>query len=206
MSRRVVVVDVGMGNLRSVAKAVEAAAGDRDVTVTRSSDPDTVRRADLLVMPGQGGFGALSKKLQGGLGDAVTERLRAGTPYFGICLGLQILFEESDEAPGEPGFGWFRGRVERIEPGGKLKIPHMGWNQLEQRGAGHPLIDAGEWYYFVHSYHAVPRETDVLAAVASYGVSSLTAAVARDNVLATQFHPEKSQAAGLRLLSSFVGA
>jgi glutamine amidotransferase len=205
VSRRVVVVDVGLGNLRSVQKALETAGRSLGAEVARSADPERIRSADQIVVPGQGGFGALARKLDGGLRDAILERLRAGTPYLGICLGLQILFESSSEAPDEAGFGWFEGGVERLDPGdAALKIPHMGWNQVEFRGAGHPLLSPGEWYYFVHSYHAVPRRPDVLAAVATYGAASVTAAVSRDNVLATQFHPEKSQAAGLRLLAGFL--
>lgn len=204
MKSRVVIVDVGMGNLHSVTKAVEVAARDQSIEVVRSKDPDLVRRADRLVVPGQGGFGELSRRFAGGLSEAILERLRAGTPYFGICLGLQILFEQSEEAPGAAGFGWFRGSVRRLTGGPDIKIPHMGWNQLELRGAPHACLDQDEWFYFVHSFHAVPEEPEVLRAVASYGPNVVTAAVARDQVLATQFHPEKSQNAGLSLLTRFL--
>lgn len=202
-----VVVDIGLGNLRSVANALETAGGER-VKVLRSHDPDTVRRADRVVVPGQGGFGACARGLAGGLQEALTEAVQRGVPYLGICLGLQVLFEGSEEAPGVPGFGWMRGQVKRLTGGPGLKIPHMGWNQLELQGSGHPALAAaggqGSWVYFVHSYHAVPEEPEVLRATASYGPNRVTAAVARDNVLGTQFHPEKSQAAGLALLASFL--
>jgi glutamine amidotransferase len=143
-------------------------------------------------------------RLGSALTEAILERLRAGTPYFGICLGLQILFESSDEAPGVAGWSWFPGRVERLEGGPGIKIPHMGWNQVELAGGAHPLLPAREWFYFVHSYHAVPQDADVVRASAGYGPNRVTAAIGRDHVFATQFHPEKSQAAGLALLSRFL--
>lgn len=207
---RVAVVDYGLGNLRSVVKALEAAAESRPVTVERTASPERVRAADCLVVPGQGGFRDCAQGLeQSGLKEAVLERMRQGAPYLGICLGLQILFESSEEAEGVAGFGWFKGKVARLCGDGGLKIPHMGWNQLELRGGGHPALSAaggdGAWVYFVHSFHALPAEPDVLRAAAHYGVNRVTAAVARDNVLATQFHPEKSQAAGIALLKAFLG-
>jgi glutamine amidotransferase len=202
-----VVVDIGIGNLRSVAKALEI-AGDGRFNVVRSHDPDVVRRADRVVVPGQGGFAACAQGLAGGLAQALTEAVKRGVPYLGICLGLQVLFEGSEEAPGVPGFGWMRGQVRKLEGGPGVKIPHMGWNQLELAGGGHPGLTAaggeGTWVYFVHSFHAVPEEPDVLRATVGYGPNLVTAAVARDNVLGTQFHPEKSQAAGLALLAGFL--
>jgi glutamine amidotransferase len=206
----VVVVDTGLGNLRSVEKAVATAAAEHDssTSLVRSADPDVVRRADRLVVPGQGGFRDGARALAGGLGEVLLEKIRGGTPYLGICLGLQLLFDESDEAPGERGLGWFPGRVVRLEGGPGLKIPHMGWNQLELENGGHPCLQAaggsGAWVYFVHSYHAVPSEPTLRKASVSYGPNRVTAAVARDNVLATQFHPEKSQRAGLALLGAFL--
>lgn len=204
MSERVVIVDVGLGNLRSVAKAVETAGQAARVELVRSADPDVVRRADRLVVPGQGEFGNLADRLASGLGDAIRERLQSGTPYLGICLGLQILFESSEEAPGKRGLGWFRGSVRRLHGGAGVKIPHMGWNQLESQNGGHPLLPEGEWFYFVHSFHAVPDDAEVVRASSSYGPNQVTAAVSREHVIATQFHPEKSQAAGLNLLTRFL--
>jgi imidazole glycerol-phosphate synthase subunit HisH len=205
-----VVVDTGLGNLRSVHKAVETAAAEAapGMSVVRSGDPDLVRRADRLVVPGQGGFRDCARALANGLGDAVLEKIRSGAPYLGICLGLQILFEESDEAPGERGLGVFRGRVERLRGGPDVKIPHIGWNQLEFVNGGHLHLaaagGAGTWFYFVHSYHAVATDPAVVA-TSGYGENRICSAVARDNVFATQFHPEKSQRAGLALLRSFIG-
>lgn len=201
------VVDIGMGNLRSVAKAVET-AGEGHVEVVRSRDPELVRKADRLVFPGQGGFGDCARELASELGPALLEAIGRGTPYLGICLGLQVLFESSEEAPGAAGLGWFRGDVRKLAGGSGIKIPHMGWNELELENGGHPHLQAaggaGAWLYFVHSFHAVPAEADLLRAAVRYGPNRVTAAVARDNVLATQFHPEKSQAAGLALLGSFL--
>lgn len=208
MTTRVAVVDYGMGNLQSVVQALRAAAPD-GTEVVRTHSPEEVRAADRLVVPGQGGFRDAARRLaEDGLGESVLEKMRAGAPYLGICLGLQILFESSEEAPGVSGFGWFKGSVDRLLGGPNLKIPHMGWNALELHSGGHPLLEAAggpdTYVYFVHSFHAVPSEPGVVKATVQYGPNQVTAAVARDNVMATQFHPEKSQAAGIALLRRFL--
>jgi glutamine amidotransferase len=199
-----------MGNLQSVVQALRAAA-PAGTEIIRTHSPDEVRKADRLVVPGQGGFRDAAAKLsEAGLGASVLEKMRAGAPYLGICLGLQLLFESSEEAPGVAGFGWFKGSVAHLTAGPGVKIPHMGWNALSLRSGGHPLLDAaggdGTYVYFVHSYHGVPTEPDVLRATVEHGPNLVTAVVARDNVVATQFHPEKSQAAGIGLLRRFLTA
>jgi len=207
----VVVVDTGLGNLRSVEKALDAGASLRGLSglhVERSADPDVLRRADRIVFPGQGGFRDCMQALGTGLGEALLEQLRAGKPYLGICLGLQVLFDSSAEAPSQAGLGWYSGSVQRLSAAGGVKIPHMGWNQLELAAGGHRLLDAaggeGTWMYFVHSFHAVPADPTLVIASCDYGDNRVTAAVARDNVFAAQFHPEKSQQAGLSLLAEFL--
>jgi glutamine amidotransferase len=209
---RIALVDLGMGNLLSVERALERAATDAGVAcaVTRTDDPEVVRRADKIVVPGQGAFRDCAAALgpARGLGEAVREGIGAGRPYLGICLGLQALFEGSEEAPGAAGLGVFRGTVARLAPSEGVKIPHMGWNRvlIERPGAGALAAFAGEepYFYFVHSFHAVPDDASLIAAVTEHGPHRITAAVQRDGVLATQFHPEKSQEAGLRLLASFL--
>jgi len=208
MTTQVAVVDYGMGNLQSVVQALRAAAPD-GVEVVRTHSPDVVRTADRLVVPGQGGFrDAAARLAQDGLGESVLEKMRAGSPYLGICLGLQILFENSEEAPGTAGFGWFKGSVTKLQGGPNIKIPHMGWNSLTLQCGGHPLLEAAgganSYVYFVHSYHAAATEPDVVKATVQHGDNVVTAAVSRDNVMATQFHPEKSQAAGIALLRRFL--
>ncbi len=206
---RLAIVDTGSGNLRSVQKALEAVGADAAVT----SDPDAVVRADKVVVPGQGAFGGCVAGLErggGALGQAVREIVAAGKPYLGLCLGLQILFDESDENPGVRGLGIIPGRVVRFQIPAPLKVPHMGWNDCHRgpAAARTPVlgdIPEGTSFYFVHSYYAVPSSHDVVALEAEHGVR-FCAAVARDNVFACQFHPEKSQAAGLALLHSFVTA
>lgn len=208
MTTQVAVVDYGMGNLQSVVQALRAAA-PQGVEVVRTHSPEVVRAADRLVVPGQGGFrDAAARLAQDGLGESVLEKMRAGSPYLGICLGLQILFESSEEAPGAVGFGWFKGSVNKLLGGPNIKIPHMGWNSLSLQSGGHPLLEAAgganSYVYFVHSFHAAATEPDVVKATVQHGDNVVTAAVSRDNVVATQFHPEKSQAAGIALLRRFL--
>lgn len=201
----IAIVDVCSGNLRSVERALARVGGD--VVVTR--DPEVVRRADKIVVPGQGAFGVFMRGLvERGLGDALREAIASGRPYLGICLGLQVLFDESEEQGPCAGLGVLRGRVVRLVPGDpKLKVPHMGWNQIAQRRPD-PLLAGiadGAYVYFVHSYHAMPEDPSVLALESVHGVR-VCAAIRKDNVFACQFHPEKSQAIGLRMLENFVEA
>jgi len=199
----IAVVDVCSGNLRSVQRALAQVGGD--VVVTR--DPDVVHRADQIVVPGQGAFGVFMRGLrERGLGEALREAIASGRPYLGICLGLQILFDESEEQGPCPGLGVIAGRVVRLAPADpRLKVPHIGWNQLAFRRRD-PLLAGiadGAHVYFVHSYHAVPSDPSLVTLEAEHGVR-LTAAVRQNNVFACQFHPEKSQAVGLQILRNFV--
>lgn len=207
---QVALIDTGHANLRSVLRALERAGEGEAVSVRTTHDPDDIRRADKVVVPGQGAFGDCLTALRAkGADTAVLEHIRAGKPYLGICLGLQALFEGSDESPQTAGLRVFSGRCERLTVAPGIKIPHMGWNSLELSAEPHPVLreaaGTGSWFYFVHSYHALPTDPGVLHASVVHGPHRVTAAVAKDNVLATQFHPEKSQAAGLRFLRAFLG-
>jgi glutamine amidotransferase len=199
----IAVVDVCSGNLRSVERALAQVGGD--VVVTR--DPDVVRRADKIVVPGQGAFGVFMRGLgERGLGDALREAIASGRPYLGICLGLQVLFDDSEEQGPCAGLGVIAGRVVRLSPADpRLKVPHIGWNQVAFRRPDPLLagIAEGAHLYFVHSYHAVPADPSLVTLDAEHGVR-LTAAVRHANIFACQFHPEKSQAVGLQLLRNFV--
>jgi imidazole glycerol-phosphate synthase subunit HisH len=204
----IAVVDVCAGNLRSVEKALAAVGGDPVVT----ADPEIVRKADKLVVPGQGAIGPFVAGLAArGLEAPLREALARGVPYLGICLGMQVLFDESEEGGGVAGLGLVRGRVERLRPADPaLKIPHMGWNQVHRHAAaeGDPRLAGlpeGAELYFVHSYHAVPADRSVIALSTDHG-GPVCAAVKQDNLLAVQFHPEKSQRRGLALLAAFVRA
>jgi imidazole glycerol-phosphate synthase subunit HisH len=190
-----------MGNLRSVSKAIEHVAPRAEVQVT--SDAKAVRAADRVVVPGQGAMRDCMRQLaESGAREAVVEAARS-KPFLGICIGLQMLFEHGEEGD-TPGLGVMPGEVPRFRVSG-LKIPHMGWNEVMQARA-HPLwagIADRSRFYFVHSYYPEPRDDALTAGTAVYG-RPFTCAVARDNIFAVQFHPEKSQSAGLHLLSNFV--
>ncbi|MFA5913062.1 MAG: imidazole glycerol phosphate synthase subunit HisH [Burkholderiales bacterium] len=205
----IAVIDYGMGNLRSVSKALEHVAPDAEVLVT--SDSELVRRAERVVFPGQGAMPDCMREMDArGLRPAVLEAART-KPFLGICIGLQMLFERSEEGD-TPGLGVFPGRVKRFPPeamkdaqGGRLKVPHMGWNEVMQ-AEPHALwrgIADGNRYYFVHSFYVEAGKADLVAGYSVYGFP-FTCAVAQDNIFAVQFHPEKSQTAGLALLSNFV--
>ncbi|MBK9675418.1 MAG: imidazole glycerol phosphate synthase subunit HisH [Betaproteobacteria bacterium] len=205
----IAVVDYGMGNLRSVAKALAHVAPDEHIVVT--ADPRVIRAADRVVLPGQSAMPDCMRCLDAsGLADVVQEAA-ATRPFLGICLGLQMLFQSSEEGP-TPGLGVLPGRVVRfrdaamqLPSGVRLKVPHMGWSPVRQ-ARPHPLwagIADGTRFYFAHSYHPVPEDRAVIAGTADYP-TAFTCAIARANIFATQFHPEKSHRAGLRLLANFV--
>jgi imidazole glycerol-phosphate synthase subunit HisH len=205
------IIDYGSGNLRSAAKAFERAAResgiDTEVKVTR--DAETVRRAERVVLPGVGAFADCRRGLAAvpGMEAALDEAVRRrGRPFLGICVGMQLMAERGREFETVAGLGWIAGEVVAIAPDDPaLKIPHMGWNELEFR-APHPVfegIEPGAHAYFVHSFALACAERRDLIAIAEYG-GEITAAVGRDNLVGTQFHPEKSQATGLRLIANFL--
>lgn len=205
----VAVIDYGMGNIRSVSKALEYVGGDVQVVV--SADPERILRADRVVFPGVGALRDCMAELQRlGLDEAIRECARS-RPFLGICLGMQALMDASEENDGTPGLGIVAGRVARF-PGGedaatgeRLKIPHMGWNRVHQR-RDHPLwagIPQDSYFYFVHSYYVEPQQDEVCIATTEYGIT-FASALALDNIFAVQFHPEKSQQGGLALLANFI--
>jgi len=225
-SHMIVIVDYGMGNLRSIAKALESLGSSVRVT----SDPAEVAQARKLIVPGVGAFGAAMAELTARkLVEPITEVIADEKPYLGICLGLQVLFESSEESPGTRGLGLLRGTVKRFSshlPGpplasagagtphtSHLKVPHMGWNQVRRgQGAwgrgqgGSPLLSGipdGSFFYFVHSYYGDPLDRSLVVLETDYG-ARFPAMLQRQNLFATQFHPEKSQALGLRLLENFM--
>lgn len=198
----VVVVDYGRGNLRSVHKAFERLRARAEV----AAEPDRLAAGDRLVLPGVGAFGDAMRELEDrGLVAPIRDHVASGRPFLGICLGLQVLFETGREG-GEPrGLGILAGDVVPLAGSPGLKIPHMGWNRISRRNDS-PLIAAipdGSYFYFVHSYVARPADDEIVAATCTHGFE-FTAAISRDNVHATQFHPEKSQDLGLALLAAFL--
>ena len=213
--KTVAVVDYGMGNLRSVSQAVQAAAQGSGWHVAVTADPDVVHAAARVVLPGQGAMPDCMRELrESGLLESVLEAA-ATKPLFGVCVGMQMLLDHSAEGD-TPGLGLIPGDVRKFDlagrtqpDGSRYKVPQMGWNQVFQsapEGARHPVwagVPDGSWFYFVHSYHAHPSETRHTAGETDYG-GRFAAAIARDNIFATQFHPEKSAAQGLALYRNFL--
>jgi imidazole glycerol-phosphate synthase subunit HisH len=211
MTRKVAVVDYGMGNLRSVAQAVKHAAQGQGIDVIVTADPQAVRQAERVVLPGQGAMRDCMRELaDSGVKQAVLEAA-ANKPLFGVCVGMQMLLDHSEEQD-TPGLGLVPGRVQRFRlegqtqpDGSRYKVPQMGWNRVRQ-ARPHPLwagVPDGAWFYFVHSFHAQPSNPVHSAGCTDYGID-FTSAIARDNIFATQFHPEKSAADGLMLYRNFL--
>lgn len=196
----IVLIDYGVGNLYSVEKAAAYVGGD----VKISSSAEDIKRADKIILPGVGAFGDCMKNLAAtGLIPTIKAEISAGKPILGICVGLQILFAGSEESPNVDGLNIFSGSVKRI-CAGVLKIPHMGWNSIKFGGSKLFAGLSGEpYFYFVHSYHAVPDDKNIIAATTNYG-ETVTAAVEFENIFATQFHPEKSGDVGLQVFKNFV--
>jgi glutamine amidotransferase len=210
---RVAIIDYGSGNLHSAAKAFERAArdGGSHAEIVVTADPQSVRRAERIVLPGVGAFRDCRDGLNAipGMWETLADEASRGKPFFGICVGMQLMAERGLEHVETKGFGWIKGDVKVIEPDdASLKIPHMGWNTLDSVRphalfAGIALGESGLHAYFVHSYHLALRDPAALVATADYG-GAVTAFVARDNVVGSQFHPEKSQALGLALIGNFL--
>ena len=202
----IAVIDYGMGNLRSVQKALERVGGRAKIV----SSARGLSRADKLVLPGVGAFGDAMKELRKlGLAEPIKAAIRDGKIFLGLCLGLQLLFDESEESRGVKGLGILKGKVRRFKARG-LKVPHMGWNNIAQsakrKAENSEILNGvkdGAFMYFVHSYYAEPKDKAVILTTTDYG-TNFTSGIWRDNIYAFQFHPEKSQKTGLNLLSNFV--
>lgn len=196
----IALIDYGSGNLRSVSKALQHEGAD----VRLVDSPSGLATADAMVLPGVGAFGDCVRNLQERkLWEPVREWLGSGKPFFGICLGYQLLFESSEETPGVEGLGFFKGQVKRFHDNG-LKIPHMGWNTLDRND--HPFwkgLPENPYVFFVHSYFPAPEDSSIVTSRSTYG-ETFAASVARGNVSAVQFHPEKSQETGLTILRNFI--
>lgn len=199
----IAVIDYDMGNLHSACKGLERAGATPQVT----DSPAEIERADAVVLPGVGSFDPAVQHLRSrGLEEPIKHAIASGKPFLGICLGLQILFEGSEEGR-EPGLGIVAGTVRRFRPEPGIAIPHMGWNELELTQPDSPLwsnLPDRSRVYFVHSYYVDPIDPTIRAATVTHGSQQVTAAIARDNMMAVQFHPEKSSVAGLQILSNFV--
>lgn len=199
----IAVVDYDMGNLHSACKGLENAGATTKITDVAAE----IEQADGVVLPGVGSFDPAVQHLRSrGLEEPIKRVIASGKPFLGICLGLQILFEGSEEGK-EPGLGIIPGKVRRFQPEPDIRIPHMGWNQLEFTQPDCPLwmqLSENPQVYFVHSYYVEPIDPAIRAATVTHGSQQVTAAIARDNMMAVQFHPEKSSTAGLQILSNFV--
>jgi imidazole glycerol phosphate synthase glutamine amidotransferase subunit len=195
---RIIIVDYGIGNLFSIYNALEYVGGNPKI----ARDPEELAGAKGIVVPGVGAFGSCMNQLSR-FSDSLLSCFQQGVPMLGICVGMQALFQESEESPGAPGLGWIEGKVVRLPDG--VMIPQMGWNSLsiKHRVEIFDGINEGDMFYFVHSYYGQPRNNSVIAATTDHGVE-LAAAVHKDNLFATQFHPEKSGPKGLRILKNFV--
>ncbi len=193
----IAIIDYGAGNLASIANGFRKIGADTRIT----DDPSTLKDADAIVLPGVGAFGDAMGKL-GGFGQTINDEVSSGKPFLGVCLGIQLLMQTSDESPGIEGLGLFKGTCKRFKT--ELKVPHMGWNTITKTKDTYLLegIDDGEFFYFVHSYYVVPNDKGIIAAETQYDIT-FPSILSHKNVHATQFHPEKSSEKGLRILENF---
>ena len=203
MPASIAVVDYDMGNLHSACKGLEKVGATPKITDSIAE----IERADAVVLPGVGSFDPAVQRLRSrNLVEPIQNAIASGKPFLGICLGLQVLLEASEEGK-EPGLGIVSGTVRRFRPEPEITIPHMGWNELEFIQPHHPLweqLPGNSRVYFVHSYYVDPTESGIRAATVTHGSQTVTAAIARDNLMAVQFHPEKSSSVGLQIISNFV--
>ncbi len=211
------ILDYGAGNLRSIVNACRYLGVEAEIV----SNPGKLKSADKIILPGVGNFGDAMRKLEK-FKDIITEKVSDGTPFLGLCLGIQVIFEKSEESPGSRGLGIFKGACKRLpedvntKPFGfrsyeipkefRIKVPHIGWNSIEIVKKNIPIlkgIPSGSYFYFVHSYYPVPTDKEIIAATTQYGVK-FTSVIAKDDVFAVQFHPEKSGMSGLKILENFL--
>ena len=197
----IALVDYDAGNVKSVEKAIEKLGGEYVLT----SDPNVIEKADAVILPGVGNFGdCMDKLISRGLDKAIRSFTLAGKPFLGICVGLQLLFDESEESPGVPGLGILKGKIRRFPASENLKVPQIGWNNIiESKGRLLEGIDRGTYFYFVHSFYLESSDPSIVTSKTEYGVT-YDSSVEKGNVFATQFHPEKSSDAGLKVLSNFL--
>ncbi len=198
----IAIIDYDAGNIKSVEKAISFRGGEPLTT----RDPEEIRKASHVILPGVGSFGDAMEKLKKyGLIPIIKETAESGKPFLGICLGEQLLFESSEEAPGTEGLSIFKGSVKRLQTTGELKVPNIGWNSIELRSNGRLFkgIENGEFFYFVHSYYVSAAERETVTATIEYGVTA-DVSVEKGNVFATQFHPEKSSDMGMKILDNFL--
>lgn len=198
----IAIIDYDAGNVKSVEKALEYLG--EEAVLTR--EPEVLLEAEKVILPGVGAFGDAMEKLHGyGLVDVIHKIVEKGTPFLGICLGLQLLFESSEESPGVDGLGILKGKIVRIPDGEGLKVPHIGWNSLSypNKGRLYKGIEENSYVYFVHSYYLQAKEPEIVVAETEYGVQ-IQASVEKGNVFACQFHPEKSSGVGLTILKNFI--
>jgi glutamine amidotransferase len=202
MTPKIVIIDYGMGNLRNVQKGFEKIGFEAKLTHNKKE----IGRASAIVLPGVGAFKDCMENLEKyGLVDPLLRSIEKGKPYLGICLGLQILFSESEEFGSHKGLDLIRGKVVKFRPDPELKVPHMGWNTIEKEKEVPMLqgVESGDFFYFVHSYYVIPEEAKWISTFTTYG-SPFVSSIWKENLFATQFHPEKSQQKGLRILENFV--
>ena len=197
----IAIVDYDAGNVKSVEKAIEKIGAEHILT----SDPEQIKNADAVILPGVGNFGdCMDKLISRGLDKAIKDFAASGRPFLGICVGLQLLFDESEESPGVPGLGILKGKIKRFPGGDDLKVPQIGWNDIFScKGKLFEGIEDNTFFYFVHSYYLEASDRSIVSSNASYGVT-FDSSVESGNVFATQFHPEKSSDAGLKVLTNFL--